>query len=145
MSKTNFPDVYTDEGGQFFYSLSLGNDKITGKRIRKKGRFDAKGKKFSTAKEAYSEAIRIKNDFLQSNGYSNYDMTYEQFMNSTYLPYYQSEVSDHTYLTRQPALKLLMSRFGKKKLIDISVRDVQNFRTWLLSKTGGIILKPMQV
>ena len=137
MSKTTFPDVYTDERGQFFYSLSLGNDKITGKRIRKKGRFDAKGKKFSTAKEAYSEAIRIKNDFLQSNGYSNYDMTYEQFMNSTYLPYYQSEVSDHTYLTRQPALKLLMSRFGKKKLIDISVRDVQNFRTWLLSKTGG--------
>lgn len=66
MSKTNFPDVYTDERGQFFYSLSLGNDKITGKRIRKKGRFDAKGKKFSTAKEAYSEAIRIKNDFLQS-------------------------------------------------------------------------------
>lgn len=36
MSKTNFPDVYTDERGQFFYSLSLGNDKITGKRIRKR-------------------------------------------------------------------------------------------------------------
>lgn len=136
MSKTNFPDVYTDERGQFFYSLSLGNDKITGKRIRKKGRYDAKGKKFSTAKEAYSEAIRIKNDYFQSNGYSNYDMTYEQFMNSTYLPYYQSEVSDHTYSTRQPALKLLMNRFGKKKLIDISVREVQNFRTWLLSKEG---------
>lgn len=51
MSKTNFPDVYTDERGQFFYSLSLGNDKITGKRIRKKGRFDAKVRNFQPLKK----------------------------------------------------------------------------------------------
>ena len=137
MAKTNFPDVYTDEKGQYFYNLSLGNDKVTGKRIRKKGRSDAKGKKFISAKEAYTEAIRIKNDYLQSNGYSNYDMTYEQFMNTTYLPFYQSEVSGHTYSTRQTAINLIIKRFEKKKLNDISVRDVQNFRTWLLSKNGG--------
>ena len=64
-------------------------------------------------------------------------MTYEQFMNTTYLPYYQSEVSEHTYSTRQPAINLVINRFGKKKLKDISIRDVQSFRTWLLSKNGG--------
>lgn len=137
MAKTNFQDVYIDEKGQYFYEVSLGNDKITGKRIKKKARKNAIGKKFSSAKEAYTEAIRIKNEYLQSDGYSNYDMTYEQFMNSTYLPFYESEVSKHTFSTRQSALNLMINRFGRKRLNDISVRDVQNFRTWLLSKNGG--------
>lgn len=137
MAKTNFQDVYMDEKGQYYYEVSLGIDNITGKRIKKKARKNANGKKFTTAKEAYTEAIRVKNDYLQSNGYSNYDMTYEQFMNTTYLPFYQSEVSEHTYSTRQPAINLVIKRFGRKKLKDISIRDVQNFRTWLLSKNGG--------
>lgn len=137
MARTNFQDVYVDEKGQFYYEVSLGTDKVTGKRIKRKARKNENGKKFSSAKEAYTEAIRIKNDYLQSNGYSNYDLTYEQFMNASYLPYYESEVSQHTYSTRQPSLKLIIKRFGKKKLKDISVRDVQNFRTWLLSKNGG--------
>lgn len=137
MAKTNFQDVYIDDKGQFYYEVSLGNDKITGKRIKKKSRKDSNGKKFTTAKEAYTEAIRVKNDYLQSDGYSNYDMTYEQFMNTVYLPYYQSEVSEHTYATRQSSLKIVFKRFGKKKLKDITVREVQNFRTWLLSKNGG--------
>ncbi|HEM5314543.1 TPA: site-specific integrase [Streptococcus suis] len=137
MAKTNFQDVFIDPKGQFYYEVSLGNDKITGKRIKKKSRKNANGKKFTTAKEAYIEAIRVKNDYLQSSGYSNYDMTYEQFMNTTYLPFYESEVSPHTFSTRQPSLKLIIRRFGKKKLKDISVRDVQNFRTWLLSKSGA--------
>lgn len=41
-------------------------------------------------------------------------MTYEQFMNTTYLSYYESEVSKRTYPTRTPALKMIIKRFGKK-------------------------------
>ena len=137
MAKTNFQDVYIDNNGKIYYEVSLGTDNITGKRIKKKARKNLNGKPFNTPREAYIEAIRVKNEYLQSNGYSNYDMTYEQFMNTTYLPYYQSEVSEHTYSTRQPTLNLVIKRFGKKKLKDISIRDVQSFRTWLLSKKGG--------
>lgn len=137
MAKTNFQDVYIDKKGQYYYEVSLGTDKITGKRIKKKSRKDEKGKKFSTAKEAYVEAIRIKNNYLQSNGYSNYGMTYEQFMNTTYLPYYKSEVKPQTYLTRQPSIELIIKRFGNKKLKDISIPEIQAFRTWLLSDEGG--------
>ena len=133
MSKTNYQDVYIDTKGQFYYDVSLGTDKITGKRIKKKSRKNLKGKKFLTAKEAYAEAVRVKNDYLQSNGYSNYDMTYEQFMNTTYLPYYKSEVKEQTYLSRIPVLTIVKRRFGNKKLKDITVRDVQSFRTWLLT------------
>lgn len=137
MAKTNFQDVYFDNNGKIYYELSLGTDNITGKRIKKKARKNLNGKPFSTPKEAYVEAVRVKNEYLQSNGYSNYDMTYEQFMNTTYLPYYESEVSKQTYNTKSPALNMLIKRFGKKKLKDISLRDVQNFRTWLLSNKGG--------
>lgn len=137
MAKTNFQDVYIDNNGKIYYEVSLGTDNITGKRIKKKARKNLNGKPFNTPREAYIEAIRVKNEYLQSNGYSNYDMTYEQFMNTTYLPYYESEVSKQTYSTRTPALNMLIKRFGKKKLKDISLRDVQNFRTWLLSNKGG--------
>lgn len=68
MAKTNFQDVYIDEKGQYYYEVSLGTDNITGKRIRKKARKNANGKKFSSAKEAYREAIKVKNEYLQSHG-----------------------------------------------------------------------------
>ena len=52
MAKTNFQDVYIDDKGQFYYEVSLGNDKITGKRIKKKSRKDSNGKKFTNCKRS---------------------------------------------------------------------------------------------
>ena len=37
MAKTSFKGVYTDKQGQFYYEVSLGTDKITGKIIKTKG------------------------------------------------------------------------------------------------------------
>ena len=45
-TKTKYTGVYKDEKGNFFYQTELGIDKITGKRIRKKGRKDKNGKLF---------------------------------------------------------------------------------------------------
>ena len=137
MPKTNYADVYTDSKGQFYYDVSLGTDKITGKRIKKKARKTENGKKFETAKESYAEAIKVKNDFLQNNGYSNYNITYHQFMDTIYISYYEAEVQESMYESRKPMLELLKKRFGKKMLRDITVQDVQHFRTWLLSKKGA--------
>lgn len=137
MPKTNYTHVYVDSKGQFYYEVSLGTDKITGKRIRKKANKTENGKKFDTAKEAYVEAIKVKNDFLQNNGYSDYNMTYQQFMDNVFIPFYEAEVQGSTYESRKPMLELLKKRFGKKMLRDITVQDVQHFRTWLLSKKGA--------
>lgn len=65
MPKTSYQDVYQDDKGNFYYEVSLGTDKITGKRIKRKGRKSQSGKKFESAKEAYTEAIRVKNDFCK--------------------------------------------------------------------------------
>lgn len=37
MAKTKYAGVYNDSKGQFYYETDLGIDRITGKRLRKKG------------------------------------------------------------------------------------------------------------
>lgn len=66
-------------------------------------------------------------------------MTYEQFMRTVYMPYYQTDVEGSTFASREFAFEILLDRFGSIPLRSISVENVQNFRTWLLSsqKNGG--------
>lgn len=137
MPTTQYAGVFTDDKGQFYYEASLGFDLITGKRIKRKSRKSQNGKRFLSAKEAYKELTRVRSEFFQTNGYSNYDMTFENFMNDVYLPFYQTDVLEQTYESRKPMLRIIMKRFGKKQLRTITIQDVQHFHTWLLSKRGA--------
>lgn len=132
-------DVFTDSKGHYYFEVSLGTDRVTGKRIRKKGRKTETGKVFETLKEAHAEAVRVKNDWLQKHGqgYSNYAITFEQFMNQVYMPHYRTEVTENTYESRQSILCTLIDRFGSKELRKITVNDVQFFRIWLLDREGA--------
>lgn len=58
-------------------------------------------------------------------------------MDNVFIPFYEAEVQASTYEFRKPMLELLKKHFGKKMLRDITFQDVQNFRTWLLSKKGA--------
>lgn len=137
MARTKYPGVYTDEKGQFFYQTELGVDKLTGKRIRKKSRFNQNGRKFKTALEAYKELTRIKNEYHNTKGYNNYNITYDQFLDEVYIPYYETEVSESTFYTRTHVFNIIRDRFKGKRIREISVQDVHFFRTWLLSKKGA--------
>lgn len=136
MAKTKYPGVYQDEKGAFFYHIELGVDKVTGKRIQKKSRFDSNGKRFNSAKDANREAVRLRNEYLMENGYANYRLTFGEFMNSHYLPYYQSNVENSTWETRKHVLWQIRDRFFDKKLREITVRDCESFRIWLLKESG---------
>lgn len=137
--KTKYTGVYVDDKGNFFYQTELGIDKITGKRIRKKGRKDKNGNQFSSAFEAYKELTRIKNEYHEAQGYSNYRMTYEQYMNNIYIPYYKTTVSKHTFSIRKKILETIRDRFSSTMLRSISLEQVQNYRMWLLTdeEDGG--------
>lgn len=137
MARTKYQDVYIDNREQFYYEVSLGVNKLTGKRNKKKSSKDETGKKFSTAKEAYAEAIRVKSQHFQENAYSNDNISYRQFMEDYFIPFYESEVQETTYESRKPMLNILKARFGKKKIQNITVQDGQHFRTWLLSSKGA--------
>ncbi|MBM7108480.1 hypothetical protein SAM19_01851 [Brevibacillus laterosporus] len=132
-TKTKYQGVYQDEKGQFFYQTELGHDRITGKRIRKKGRKDSSGKPFSSAHQAYKELTRIKNEYHKANGYSNYNMTYENFMDNVYIPAYKTDVEESTFSVRENTLENIRDRFASIPLRSLTIEHVQNFRTWLLT------------
>lgn len=138
---TRYPGVFKDlKSGMFFYQTELGVDRITGKRIRKKGRKDSTGKPFNNASAANKELTRLKREFHQANSsYANYRMTYQEFMDTVYIPFYKTEVEHSTYQSRCNTLEMIKNRFGTMLLRDIAVTDVQNYRTYLLSseEDGG--------
>ncbi|MDU5210547.1 MAG: tyrosine-type recombinase/integrase [Clostridium sp.] len=136
---TKYPGVYVDDKGNYFYQTEFGVDRITGKRIRKKGRKDRNGKPFSSAFEANKELTRLKREYHKANGYGNYKMTYGEFMDKVYIPYYKTEVEESTFNVKEIILEKIRDRFGSIPLRSISVEHVQNFRTWLLSskENGG--------
>lgn len=137
MARTKYTGVYVDTSGQFYYETELGTDRITGKRLRKKGRKNQQGRKFTSAKAAYKELVRVKNEYLKNNGYSNYHMTYGQFMDTVYIPAYETEVEESTFIARKGILENIKDRFGNIELRSISIEDVQRYRTWLLSNDGA--------
>lgn len=128
-----YPGVYVDDKGNFFYQSEFGINRITGKRIRKKVRKDVNGKPFSSAFEANKELTRLKREYHKVNSYANYKMNYEQFINTVYIPYYQTDVEESTFSIKQRILEKIRDRFASISLRSISVEGVQNFRTWLLT------------
>ncbi|GEN89686.1 hypothetical protein [Oceanobacillus sojae] len=44
MARTKYAGVYVGRSGQYFYETELGTDRITGKRLRKKGPTNQQGK-----------------------------------------------------------------------------------------------------
>ncbi|MBC1527437.1 site-specific integrase [Listeria seeligeri] len=137
MAKTKYAGIYVDSNGQFYYEAELGIDRVTGKRLRKKGRKNQQGKKFTTASQAYKELIRIKNECFSTNGYANYNMTYEQFMDKVYIPAYKTDVEESTFYVRKKTLESMRDRFATIELRAITIEDVQHYRTWLLSEEGA--------
>ncbi|TPE08393.1 site-specific integrase [Enterococcus sp. PF-2] len=136
MAKTKYSCVYQDKSGRFFYLVELGTDQVTGKRIQKKGTKDSLGKRFSSAREAHKEVMRIKNEYMMTNGYANYDLSYKKFMEESYIPYYKASVQKSTWHSRECGLIQITEHFENKKLREINVRDCENYRIWLLNNSG---------
>lgn len=136
MAKTRYSCVYQDDKGRYYYLIELGTDQVTGKRIQKKGTKDESGKRFASAKAAHKEVTRIKSEYMRSNGYANYDLTYKDFMEKTYTPYYKANVQRSTWRSRECGLKQITEHFADIKLRNINVRDCEKYRTWLLNSSG---------
>ncbi|MBP2079657.1 tyrosine-type recombinase/integrase [Oceanobacillus polygoni] len=134
MAKTKYKGVYTDNNGGFFYHIELGVDKVTGERIQKKARKNSNGEKFKSAREANKEATRIRNEYLSQNGYANYRLKFGEFMDLFFLPHYESNVEESTWIARKHVFEIITERFSDKVLREIDIRDCEAFRTWLLNE-----------
>lgn len=131
-TKTRYPNVYRDSKGQYFYQIFLGRD-ANGKKKTKKGRKDATGRSFSSAKMCYEESLRVKQE------YSNIDinaMNYSTFMRKKFMPKYRGDVEESTYSTHVRMFAIAIEHLGELDLKKIKVEDCERFRTWLLTDSG---------
>lgn len=118
--------IYKDKKtSKWYYSVSLGFDKVTGKRIRKVRRG------FNTQKEAYeakTEELKTAQDMGQI---ANSGLDYASYMEQLFLPDYKSRVQITTYEARLPVFKKMLEHFGKKKINSISNIDIQVWKNTL--------------
>lgn len=135
MQSTRYHGVYRDKNNAIFYQFNLGKDE-NGNYPKKKRRVDKNGKPFETEKEAYEEMLRVKQEYKAVAGKATYALTYKVFMEQQFIPMYKGEVEESTFLNRKNTFEKLIKRFGDKKLIDITTKDCETYRTWLLSKSG---------
>jgi len=134
MMKRKYPNVYVDKNGKPFYNVLIGRDQ-NGKQKFKKGRRDSNGRPFKSEHAASLEAARIKNEYLAS-GREVYRLNYATFVKEKFMPAYKGDVENSTYLTHVALFRHATKRLGKKLLEDISVRDCEEYRTWLSSQNG---------
>lgn len=118
--------VYKDKKtGKWYYSISLGFDAVTGKRIRKFRRG------FNSQKEAY-EAKTAELKASQDMGkISNSGMDYSTFLEQLFIPEYKSKVQITTFENRMHVLKKIMNHFGKNKIDNITNIDIQFWKNSL--------------
>lgn len=132
MSK-KYKGVFRDSKGRIYCQTEF-KTSVSGKRQRFKRYRNIWGKSFSTEKEAYDELCRARVEFYDKFDYSDYNLSFEQYMLDVFLPYYKQTVQDSTYRTAVAQFETFIERFGKFKLRDIKPRDCEKFRLELINK-----------
>ena len=83
------------ENGTYYFRANLGFHPITGKQIQKyKSGFKTK----KEAREAYSKLMLTSTEELTEK---KQQLSFQQFIEETYLPWYKTQVKESTYLNRR--------------------------------------------
>ena len=108
--------------GTYYFRANLGYDPITGKQIQKY-RSGFKTKK--EAKEEYSKLFLTSVDELTDQ---KSKVTFRQFIEETYLPWYKTQVKESTYINRCSTIKNHFKYFYKMATDEIEPINVQNWQ-----------------
>lgn len=138
MSK-KYRGVRKNNKGKIYYEIEFSVDPETGdrKRVRFKSYKDRFGNDFTTEKQAYDEVCRIRTEYNLKLANSNKiqpDIQFTKFMKTVFLPYYITTVQTVTYQTAYPQYKRFIDIFGDKNLSEITVRECEEYRLYLIEK-----------
>ncbi|MDT1956939.1 site-specific integrase [Carnobacterium divergens] len=134
MKKTKYTGVYYDnETNRVQVQISLGTDPVTGKRNRLKTMTNENNKPFTTLTEANRFVVVQKAKYFKTGAYSASKMSFSTFVDDEYLPHYKITVKPQTYEHKLNGIKVIRNFFGKRKLKDIDVKLVNDFRMWLVN------------
>lgn len=95
--------------GTYYFRANLGFDQTTGKRIQKY-RSGFKTKK--EAKEAYAQVLLLSSPDKIEEGTRR--VRFGKFIEETYLPWYQTQVKESTFLNRAGTIRKHFSFFYEK-------------------------------
>ena len=126
-----YKGVFRDKKGRIYCQTEF-KVSATGKRQRFKRYRDQWGNSFETEKQAYDELCRARVEFYDRFDYTDYNLTFEQYMVDIFIPYYKQTVQESTYRTAITHFDTFIKEFGKKKLREISPRDCERFRIKLV-------------
>lgn len=105
-------NVYKDKKkGTYYYVASLGFDDVTGKRIQKLKRG------FQTRKEAMQAYNELMNDYGKMAFKTNSSMSYGEYFESIFLPWYRGRVKERTYENRLSSMRMHFKPFFRKSFL----------------------------
>ena len=142
MATTKYQSVYKQPAtnghkAYFYYSLYLGRDPLTGKKIIKKSLLDSRGNRFKTARDAHLEVERLQEEYRNGKTIMTKDVTVGKFINDVFKPTYKTNVEESTWMSRQPIFKSIIKWFGNMHLSKLQPSDCLKFRNWLLDDGTG--------
>ena len=110
------------DNGTYYFRANLGYNPITGKQIQKyRSGFITK----KEAKEEYSKLVLASTEELTTK---KDGVSFQQFIEETYLPWYKTQVKESTYLNRATTIKKHFSYFYKMETDEIEPIHVQNWQ-----------------
>ena len=110
------------DNGTYYFRANLGYNPITGKQIQKyRSGFRTK----KEAKEEYSKLVLASTEELTTK---KDGVSFQQFIEETYLPWYKTQVKESTYLNRATTIKIHFSYFYKMETDEIEPIHVQNWQ-----------------
>ena len=110
------------DNGTYYFRANLSYNPITGKQIQKyRSGFRTK----KEAKEEYSKLVLASTEELTTK---KDGVSFQQFIEETYLPWYKTQVKESTYLNRATTIKKHFSYFYKMETDEIEPIHVQNWQ-----------------
>ncbi|MDT2687468.1 site-specific integrase [Enterococcus gallinarum] len=129
-------NVYKDKKkGTYYYVASLGFDDVTGKRIQKLKRG------FQTRKEAMQAYNELMNDYGKMAFKTNSSMSYGEYFESIFLPWYRGRVKERTYENRLSSMRMHFKPFFRKKLSAITPILIQKWQNELMKTMSNAYVR----
>ncbi len=118
------------DNGTYYFRANLGFHPITKKQIQK---YQSGFKSKREAREAYSKLMLTKPEEFAEQEQEN-EITFKEFIQDVFLPWYKSQVKERTYENRLPTINKHLAYFYPLKLRSIEPMHVQKWQI-KLSKT----------
>lgn len=128
------------KNGTYYFRANLGYGS-DGKKIQK---YRSGFKTKREAKLAYSRIILDKPDTLQQEQEEEEELSFKQYVEEIFLPWYQSQVKDRTYDNRVSTIKKHLSYFYRYAVSEIEPIHVQMWQSKLFKTLSATYIRNVQ-